>query len=194
MSNPKRVMLHEVRLAFPVLNEPEQFQGNQGKPRFSGTLLIEPGSDNDKNIRKALRATAAEKWGEAKADAAVKSIMGTGKCAYKDGDTKADYDGFAGMWFLAAHSQSNAPPTLLDGNKQKLPRDTGVIYAGCYVNASVEIWALDKSKGYGNQLNAQLRGVQYAKDGDSFAAGAPASEDEFETVEGAHVADDDDFA
>ena len=193
MSNEKRVMLEEVRLAFPVLNEPERFQG-EGKPRFSATLLIEPGSANDKRVRKALRAAAAEKWGENKADAAVKAIMASGKTAYKDGDTKAEYDGFAGMWFLAAHSQASTPPTLLDGHKQRLPRDTNVIYAGCYVNASVELWALDKSKGFGNQLNCQLRGVQFCKDGDSFGAGSAASDDEFEAVEGAHDAEEEDFA
>ena len=41
MSENSRVMLNNVRLAFPVLEEPEQFQGT-GKPRFSATLLIEP--------------------------------------------------------------------------------------------------------------------------------------------------------
>lgn len=196
--NQSRIMLihsdaDPVRLAFPVLNTPEQFQGT-GKPRYSGTLLVKPGGANDKKIRAALRATAAAKWGEAKAEAAVKSIEASGKIAYKDGDAKSDYDGFAGNWSLAAHAQESAPPTLLDGVKNRLPRNTGVIYAGCHVNASIEIWALDKSKGFGNQLNANLRGLQFAAAGDSFAAARPADDDEFEAVEGAHDAEDDDFA
>ena len=191
----KRVMLKNVRLAFPVLNEPEKFQGDQGKPRYSATLLMEKGSANHKACEAAIRAAAAERWGEAKAEAAVKAITASGKCAFKDGASKADYDGFGeDVMFVAAHAQANNPPTLLDGNKQRLPRDTGVIYAGCYVNASVEFWALDKSKGYGNQINCQIRGVQFAADGDSFGAGSAASDDEFDTVEGAHEASDDDFA
>lgn len=192
MENTKRVMLKKVRLAFPTLNEPEAFR--EGKPRFSATLLFEPGSENHKKCLAALRAAAAEQWGEAKADAAVKSIMSQNKCALRDGATKADYAGFEGMMFVSANTPANTPPLLLDGNKQKLPRDTGVIYPGCYVNASIEFWAMDKSKGYGNQLNAQLRGVQFAADGDSFGAGSVANADDFDVVEGVHEASDDDFA
>ena len=189
----KRVMLKKVRLAFPVLNEPESFRG-EGKPRFSATLLMEPGSENHKACLEALRSAAAEQWGEAKADAAIKAITAQNKCALRDGATKADYDGFAGKMFVAAKSPAATPPTLLDGNKNRLPRDTGVIYAGCFVNASVEFWAMDKAKGFGNQLNCQLRGIQFAAEGDSFGAGTAARDDEFDTVEGAHEAGDDDFA
>lgn len=191
MSENSRVMLNNTRLAFPVLEEPEQFQGT-GKPRYSATLLIEPGSENDKKIRAAMRVAAAEQWGEAKADAAVASIIAANKCGYRDGADK-EYDGFEGMWYVSAHSQAGAPPSLLDGQKKHLPRNTGMIYAGCYVNASVEFWTLDKKKGYGNQINAQLRGVQFNADGDAFTAARPADADEFGVVESA-PADDTDFA
>ena len=190
MSEATRVMLNNVRLAFPVLDEPEQFQGS-GKPRYSEVLLVEPGSENDKKIEAALRKAAGEQWGEGNIEAALKSIKAANKCAYRDGATK-DYDGFEGMMALSAHSQAGAPPSLLDGRKNHLPRNTGMIYAGCYVNASVEIWTLDKKKGYGNQLNAQLRGVQFSKDGDAFTAARPADSNEFDVVEAA-PADDSDF-
>jgi hypothetical protein len=186
-------MLTKVRLAFPVLNEAEQFQG-EGKARFSATLLMEPNSANHKACVKALRATAAAKWGEAKADAAIKGLTAGLKVALYDGDLKEQYDGFAGMMVVSAHSQANNPPRLLDGQKRELPRNTGVIYAGCYVNASVEFWAQDNQ--WGKRLNATLRGVQFHSDGDSFASGSPAAVDEFDTVEGAPAlaAADSDFA
>ena len=190
MSEATRVMLNNVRLAFPVLDEPEQFQGS-GKPRYSAVLLVEPGSENDKKIEAALRKAAGEQWGEANIEAVLKSIKAANKCAYRDGSTK-EYDGFEGMMALSAHSPAGAPPSLLDGRKNHLPRNTGMIYAGCYVNASVEIWTLDKKKGYGNQLNAQLRGVQFSKDGDAFTAARPADSNEFDVVEAA-PADDSDF-
>lgn len=189
MSNETRVMLTNVRLAFPVLEEPEQFQG-QGKPRYSATLLMEPNSANHKAILAAMKAAAGEKWGAAKAEAAVKGLFASGKTALVDGNLKDKYDGFEGKMALGAHSQASAPPRLLDGQKNELPRNTGVIYPGCYVNASVEIWAQDNQ--FGKRLNAQLRGVQFAAQGDSFAAGTPASPDEFDVVEGA-VADNSDF-
>lgn len=186
--NAKRVMLTDVRLAFPTLNKPEKFQGT-GEPRFSATLLIPKGSPLVGEVEKALRAAAAEKWGEAKADNAVKGLRAGLKTALADGDTKSQYDGFEGMMFVSAHSKENAPPILLDGQRKQLPRETGLIYAGCYVNASIEIWAQDNQ--YGKRLNAQLRGVQFVRDGDSFAGGRPADSDEFEVVEGATATEGD---
>lgn len=185
-------MLKNARLAFPTLDVPEQFQG-QGKPRYSATLLIEKNSENHKLVLAAMRAAAVAKWGEAKADAAVKSLMSGLKTALGDGDQKSEYDGFEGMMFVSAHSQASAPPRLLDGARRELPRDTGVIYAGCYVNASVEIWAQDNQ--WGKRLNATLRGVQFAGEGESFSASRPADADEFDVVEAAvETAADEDFA
>lgn len=177
-----RVMLTKVRLAFPVLNEPEAFQG-EGKPRYSGTFLLEKDSENHKAVVAAMRAAAVAKWGEQKADAAVKGLTAGLKTALIDGDLKSQYDGFEGNMAVSAHSQAANPPRLLDGQKKELPRNTGVIYAGAYVNASIEFWAQDNK--WGKRINAQLRGVQFHSDGDSFGAGSAASPDEFDTVEGA---------
>lgn len=191
-NNTRRVMLTNVRLAFPCLNEPESFDGS-GKPRFSATGLFEPGSENHKKCQAAMRAAAAEKWGENKADAAVKALTANLKVALQNGDTKAEWEGFEGNMFVGANAQASAPPTLLDGQRKALPRDTAMIYAGCYVNMSVEFWAQDNQ--YGKRINASLRGVQFYKDGDSFGAGAPASTDEFGVVEGVEeTASDEDFA
>jgi hypothetical protein len=192
--NPTRVMLTKVRLAFPVLNEPEQFQG-QGNFRYSATLIMDPGSLNHKDCIAAMRAAAVAKWGEAKADTAVKGLTAGLKVALYNGDLKESYDGFAGNMIVGAHSQANNPPRLLDADgRTELPRNTGRIYAGCYVNASVEFWGQDNQ--YGKRLNAQIRGVQFHSDGDSFGAGSAASADEFGTVEGAptEAATDEDFA
>lgn len=176
----------------------------QSSARYSASIIVEPGSPSDKEIRSALRAAAAEKWGEAKADAAVKALSKALKIAYVDGDTKPDLDGYPGNWILQAHSKANKPPRLVvtrNGVNETLDRkNQGVIYAGCYVNAIVEIWAQDNQ--YGKRLNASIAGLQFVKDGDAFGGGRPASEDEFEVVEEADTpdfgtssddGDDDDF-
>ena len=49
-----RVMLKNVRLAFPVLDKPEAFQG-QGEPRYSATLLADPDSENHKLLHAAMK-------------------------------------------------------------------------------------------------------------------------------------------
>lgn len=186
-----KVMVMKARLAFPVLNEPEQFQG-QGKARYSGTLLIEPDSDSHKKCQAAMLTAAEAKW-PGKGAAALKGLTAGLKVAMLDGDTKSDYDGFPGMIFIRAHALVSAPPTLFDGAKKHLPRDTGVIYAGCYVNASIEFWVQDNQ--WGKRINCTLCGVQYAGEGQSFSSSRPASDDEFEVVEEAiDSAADADFA
>lgn len=192
-----RVMLLGVRLAFPTLNRPEKFDpaNEKQEPRYSGTLLLDKEDAGQvAKIDAAIRAAAAAKWGEAKADAAVKGLTASLKIAKQDGELKADkYDGFEGNWAIAAHAKENAPPRLLDRDKTELPRDTPKLYAGCYVNASVEFWAQDNQ--FGKRINCQLRGVQFARDGDAFSGARPADTDEFDVVEGAdEAASAEDFA
>lgn len=187
-------MLKDVRLAFPVLNTPEEFQGD-GRPKFSATMLMEKNSENVEAINKAIRQAAKDKWGE-KAPGILKSLMAGNKTAFYDGDIKAEYAGFEGNMALNASAQANAAPRLLDGARNELPRDTGILYAGCYANVAVEIWAQDNQ--WGRRINANLRGVQFVRDGDAFGSGAPADLDEFEEIENANDDlswdDEDDFA
>ena len=51
-----KLKLTNVRLAFPDLFEAKEFEAGDGKPRYSATFLVEPGSENDKAIRKAQKA------------------------------------------------------------------------------------------------------------------------------------------
>lgn len=189
------VMLKNVRLAFPVLREAERFDpaNQKQEPRYSANLLF---SKENKALHAecmaALLAAAEAKW-PGKGAAAVKSLTAGLKTALLDGDLKADkYDGFEGAWSISAHAKESTPPRLLDRDKTELPRNTSKIYAGCYVNASIEFWAQDNQ--FGKRINAQLRGVQFAADGDAFGGARAASADEFDVVEGVDdTAGDEDF-
>ena len=55
--------------------------------------------------------------------------------------------------------------------------------------AKVEIWAQNNK--YGKGIRAELRGVQFYRDGDAFTAGGVAKADEFEDLS---VDGDDDLA
>lgn len=183
-----RILLKDVRLAFPNLFEATTVAG-EGKPRYSATLLFPAEHAQHEQIRKIIEAVAREKWKD-KAQALLTGLYKTGKVALHDGDEKAQYDGFPGNFFVAAASQENAPPTVIDRDRSPLSRTSGRPYAGCYVNASLEFWAQDNQ--WGKRINCTLRGVQFYRDGDSFSAGRPADSDEFEDVtEGAGA---DDFA
>jgi len=189
INNPVgRIMLKNVRLAFPNLFEAASVNG-EGDPRFGATFII-PGDDKQlAAINATIEAVAKEKWA-AKADVNLKALRGSGKVALRNGDEKSNYDGFEGNYFVAASAKANARPTVVDGQRQPLTERDGKSYAGCYVNASIEIWAQDNA--YGKRINATIRGVQFVRDGEAFGGGRPAGADEFDEItEGAGA---DDFA
>lgn len=172
-----KVKLTNVRLAFPALFEAKTVNG-EGAPAYGASFLIEPTDKaNVDAINKAIDAVATEKWG-VKAPAHLALMRKTDKVALHDGDLKAQYAGFAGMMFVS--SRSAARPLVLDKAKNPLNAQDGKPYGGCYVNATVELWAQDNK--YGKRVNAQLLGVQFFADGDSFGGGAVGNVDDFDDL------------
>lgn len=181
-----RLMLKNVRLAFPNLFEPSTVAG-EGEPRYSAAFILPADHPQIKDIQAKIKAVATEKWKD-KADAQIKALEKTGKIALHDGDEKPNYDGFPGNLFISASAKVSARPTVIDQNKAPLTERDGKLYAGCFVNVSLDFWAQDNS--YGKRINAQLRGVQFLRDGDAFSAGRPADSDEFEEATAGADADD----
>ena len=179
-----KIKLANVRLAFPALFEAKTVNG-EGKPAFSATLLIEASDKQIAMINAAIETVASEKWG-AKAAAMLTTMRKADKVALHDGDTKAQYSGFEGCMFISARNPIR--PLVINSDKTPLTAQDGKPYAGCYVNASVELWAQDNS--YGKRVNATLMGVQFARDGDAFSGGGVADEDEFDDVTAGSTADD----
>ena len=183
-----RVMLKNVRLSFPALFTPVAFNPGD-EEKYKATFLVQQGSPQAAEIDAAILAAlvAHPKVGPKKAAQVLKAVQGNrNKFCWQDGDG-SDYDGYAGMMALSAKAKVSARPTIIDGNRQPLTEKDGKPYAGCYVNASVDIYAYDSS---GIGVTASLRGVQFLRDGDAFAAGRPADSDEFEEVaEGADAAE-----
>lgn len=172
-----QIQLKNVRLAFPELFEPKAVNG-EGTPAFSASLLIDPKDPQIANIKAAIEEAAKAKWG-AKAGAALKTLQANNKIALHDGNLKTEYAGFEGNLYVSARSKTR--PLVIDQDKSSLTALDGKPYAGCYVNASVEFWAQDNN--YGKRINAQLRGVQFLRDGEPFGGGSSASVDEFDSVE-----------
>lgn len=175
-----KLMLNNVRLAFPDIFKVGKFGD------FGAALLMEPKHPAVAELRKAFTVVAKEKWG-VKADAIVKSLTATDKLCLRDGEAKSELEGYSGNLYVSARSKVR--PLVLDADRTPLVADDGKPYSGCYVNASIEIWAQDHSD-FGKRINAGLRGIQFVRDGDAFSGGGkPASEEEFadlgtETVEG----------
>ena len=182
-----KIVLNNVRLAFPVLFKAEQFNGT-GEAAYSASLLLPPGHPGIKAIEEGIEKVGQEKWGKGwpavKKTAEKKDL----NCLH-DGDTKAKYAGFEGNMYVSTRATEDKRPTVVDRNRTPLTAADGKIYGGCYVNAIVVLWAQDNQ--FGQRVNAQLTGVQFFKDGDSFGGGAMAADaDEFADIAEGADADD----
>lgn len=185
------VQLKHVRIAFiDDLFTPAQYEG-QGDFRHSATLIVEPGSANDKAIQAAINGEATSGWGK-KAEAFLED-MRTNKNKFAYIKNKKDksgevYDGFENMYALSAiRKQKDGAPLFLHnikdaatGKAQRLTGTEGIIYAGCYVNAKVEIWM---QRGTYSGMRCGLLGVQYDAPGDSFGGASRPSDDGFDAIE-----------
>lgn len=164
-----------VRLAFAQHLFTAGTVGGEGKPAHSCTLIFPPDHPVVAELEAAEKAVAKEKWG-AKADAVLKAAKAKKFQLVKDGDTKPEYDGFEGNLFLSCRSDKR--PNVFNKDGSQVVEADGVVYSGCYVHGMVEVWAQDNS--FGKRVNAQITGVMFSRDGDSFGGGAaPAKPDDF---------------
>lgn len=158
------IKLTNVRLSFANIFKPKSFEGSE--PAFSAAFIMDK-KQHAKLIEEIKKAIDKLHKEELKG----KSLKGT---CLGDGADKDDIDGYGpGVMFLSARSKKR--PAIVDRDKSPLVEDDGKPYSGCYVNAVVRLWAQDNQ--FGKRINASLRAIQFAKDGDAFGE-APVNTDE----------------
>ena len=173
-----KIKLNNVRLSFPNIFQKAVFEGKEGKYEATFLLNKETQAELIKGIEVQIKAGIAENLKGSK--------VPSEKLCLKDGDDY-EYDGYEGhKSFKAANSKR---PMLLDNDKSPLTEDDNKLYAGCYVNAIVELWY--QNNAYGKRVNANLLGVQFYKHGTPFGDGVSASGDDFDAFD--DVDSDDDF-
>jgi len=162
-----KLILQNVRLAFPVIHKAEQYKG-QGDFRFSATFLCdgEEQKSHIRKIKKALEEVAAEKW----EDEVPKSVQfDNAKCCAGLGNSMDKvYDGFGDNVYIRASNKQR--PKLLDRSKNIVTEEDGIIYGGCFVNVILDMWAQDNA--FGKRVNCNLQAIQFVRNGDAFGGGA----------------------
>lgn len=165
------IKLPNVRLSFPHLHKAHAMQDDQ-EPKFSATFLLDTkvhGKLLDQ-IDNVIDRLALDHW---------KKKISFKRCL-KDGNEKSELEGYGdGVWFITASNK--ARPGVVNRDMSPITEEDGVIYAGCYVNASIRLWVQDNN--WGRRVNAQLRAVQFLRDGDSFGAGPVDVTQEFEAID-----------
>lgn len=199
MSNkPQRegiVTLKDVRLSFPHLFEPTA-SVEDGPKKYRATFLMDPETESGKKniaaIEAAIKKAAAGVW-KGNADK-IRAKLDSDRSCLRDGEDATNssgdvYSGYEGMKFVSA--TKGTKPKVLRRDKTVIDStEAAEIYAGCYVNAVVSIWATDQKKHGGNGIFATLEIVQYARKGEPFGA-AELDEDDFLDDMGDEDDDDD---
>lgn len=180
------IALKNVRLSFPHLFKAKAFNKDQD-PKFQATFLLDP-SDKDhakaiKQIKAQAKKVLIEKFGEMPEKGDFKLCFGLAEKHPK----KKKYEGYEGMFYIA--TSNTIAPTTIDRRKQEVVEQDGVLYAGAFVNTNITLWPQDHPQG-GKGVNANLRIVQFFRDGDAFGT-SKASVDEMDEVE---IDDDEDGA
>ena len=160
-----KLLLKNVRLSFPSLFKHEIYAG-EDTGKFAATFLI-PKSDTKTvaTIEQACKQALIEKYGEGKTPKGFKMPL-------VDGDDK-DYNGYLDHVCIKASTKKR--PTLVNRDKTPIAEEDNILYGGCYVNASIDIWVMDNS--YGKKVLASLNAIQFVKDGEPFASGSNGADD-----------------
>lgn len=173
------------RAAFVRLAEPKPFDG-KGDPRYETTFLLDPADPKQLEGIKLIITTAAALSEKAFGviPLALRRIAhqfipgqpapdpklpedGIELC-FEHGDTKdaLGYVGYKGMFVVPSHNTYK--PTVVGRNgKAVLPGEEGYPYSGSYVRGKITLWMQENS--YGKAVRNNLRGVQFARDGEPFS-------------------------
>jgi hypothetical protein len=179
MNNPI-IKVQNARLSFPVLFTPkaetdEQGQPKAGKPKFSVTLLLDK-KVNAKNIAEIRAAIETVK----KSDK-LKGQKKAPKLPLREGSEKSHLDGYNDdNMFISARTTNK--PGVVDRNLEPIDEASGRIYAGCYVNAVVEVYPYVHPKS-GPGITFSFRNVQFLRDGEPFGEKRVAASEDFDAVE-----------
>jgi hypothetical protein len=181
MANNDLIIIKGARVSFPHLFRRPIINGEAGK--CGATLMFDP-KKHAKTIRTIENAI----------DALCKlhfkgRKLPSDKLCLRDGNEKGrpEYEGYMVM---SANAKGKPYVVSSDGHTQVTEEEDSRIYAGCYVNAKVRLWAQDNQ--YGKRINGELVSIQFLKDGEPLDGSYISVEEAisgFEAVED----DDDDF-
>ena len=173
-----KIKMQAVRLSFPSLFNTAKF-GGEDTGKYEATFVLDKVEHAE--VIAGIKAQIEKLMKEE-----LKSKVPSDKLCLKDGDEMGRPE-FEGKYTIKASTKKR--PLVINRDKSPITESDNVIYAGCYVNAIVSLWAQDNK--FGKRINAQLDGVQFCRDGEAFGDGA-VSVNEFDAF-GSESDDDFDF-
>lgn len=173
-----KIKMKNVRLSFPSLFQTSMF-GDDDTGKYEATFILDK-VEHAEVIEQIQKQIAIYKKD-------LKSpTLGADRICLKDGDEQERPE-FEGKMTIKANTKKR--PLVIDRDKSPILEDDNKVYAGCYVNAIISLWAQNNK--YGKRVNGQLDGVQFNQEGEPFGDGA-VSTNEFDAF-GDDDSDDMDF-
>ena len=173
--DPRVVILRNVRLSYPNLFRAKAVQGSE-KKSFSASFIMDKVANRAdiEAVKAACLFVKAE-------DGKGKSPGGPDRVCIRDGSFKPDKEGYGdGVEFVSARSDTRPGLVQRDG-RTPIVEDDGILYGGCYVNASIRVWWQDHAQ-HGKRINASLMNVQFVRKGEAFGESKVAPEEQFENL------------
>ncbi len=147
-------------------------------------------------LKDAQLAVANEAWKGKGAE--IIEDLEPSKKAYRSGNKRKNkageiYEGYEDTWYVTAKSKTKPKlfdrrPKNADGSENVVTEESGIIYSGCYINATFDLYAVTDPKRKG--IFAGLTGGQFVKDGESFGGGGTAKAEDFDDLGDGADADD----
>lgn len=190
-TDPAIIRLNNVRLSYPKLFKAEIPKGKteEKDAKYGATFILQKKEHAEliKEIETKIARVALNFFN--------KKVTLKHVCLH-DGNEAEETDGYGDeVMFVRTSLNKYAKDgsinrlVLVDKKRETVTAEDGILYAGCYVNANFNLFAYDHETG-GKGVSAQLRAVQFFKDGPSFGAGNVKAENEFEVIEESTDLDD----
>lgn len=167
MEDQHIIKVNNVRLSFPALYKPKGFGDSKENPKYLATFILDP-VEHKKEIAQINKAVE-----ELTKQLKLKKVPADKLCV-KGGDEEGreEYEGK-----IVVRTSSTGKPPVVDRGNQPVDEESGLIYAGCYVDASFNLWA--QNNNYGKRINGGLRAVRFRAHGEPFGAPPVDADDEF---------------
>ena len=170
----KKVMLRNVRLSYEHIFTPTKFDENQ-EAKYSAAFIVPKDHPDLPAIKRAMLEAGQEEF--------PADFNGAGwpkgfTCSLKDADKETDSNGevlsdknpaYKDCYIVEANSTRR--PVTVDRKKAAVTEEDGVIYSGCYVNASLAAAGYTYGK-VKKGVKCYLNGVQFVQDGERFGSDA----------------------
>lgn len=159
-------------------------QADPDRERFSACVVLNKGED--KKVVAAAEAAMTEKWGS-------KLPAGLQDWTVREGDDPEYTSSYEKQFINPKSTRPIQVVRKVDGAFEAVTKEDDVVYPGCYVAASIDVYCYDgdKARGVKPGVTISLRSVMFVKDGERLDDQVNA-ESEFSDVE-VDEGEDDDF-